>query len=140
MHRAVIDTNVIVSALRSKRGASHRLMSLLGDSRFQITISVALVLEYEAAAKNQCAALNLPESIVDDIVDMICAVGRQTKVHYRWRPHLKDSGDDFVLELAVSGDCEFIVTYNLRDFQGADQFGVRVVTPREFLAIIEETT
>jgi predicted nucleic acid-binding protein len=107
---------------------------------FRWRFSVALVLEYESTAKKQCAALNLPESIVDDIIDIICAVGRQTKVHYRWRPHLQDAGDDFVLELAVSGDCEFIVTYNLRDFQGADQFGISVVTPVEFLAIIEETT
>jgi len=140
MRHAVIDTNVVVSALRSKRGASHRLLRLIGDSRWQMTISVALVLEYEAAGKNTCSALDLPESIIDDIVDMICAVGRQTTVHYRWRPHLKDAGDDFILELAVSGACEFIVTHNLRDFQGVDQFGIRAVTPGEFLAIIEETT
>lgn len=138
MYHVVVDTNVVVSALRSKRGASYRLISLLGDSRWQPAISVALVLEYEAAGTRACESLGIPVSVAADIVDMLCAVGRQSPIYYRWRPVLRDPGDDFLLELAVAARCHFIVTHNKRDFEAAEQFGIRCVTPREFLEIIEE--
>jgi putative PIN family toxin of toxin-antitoxin system len=140
MHQVVIDTNVIVSALRSKRGASHHLISLLGDERWQANLSVALVLQYEAAGKRACADLGIPESVADDLIDMLCARGRENVVRFRWRRTLPDPNDDFVLELAIAGGCRFIVTYNRRDFSGAEEFGVQVVTPQEFLRTIGEAS
>ena len=138
MYHVALDTNVLVSSLRSMRGASYRLVSLLGDARWQPAVSIALVLEYEAAGKETCASIGIPESVAEDVVDMICATSRQSTVHFRWRPALPDPKDEFILDLAVAGRCDFIVTHNKRDFEGAERFGIRVATPREFLAIIEE--
>src|SRR5437899_9788831 len=73
MYQVVLDTNVLVSALRSKRGASHRLIRLIGDSRWQAITSVALVLEYEAVALRHCASLGIRASVATDIVDVFCA-------------------------------------------------------------------
>jgi putative PIN family toxin of toxin-antitoxin system len=138
VYQVVLDTNVLVAALRSKRGASYRLLRSVGDPRWQVNVSVALVLEYEAVLKRESTVLGLPAGVVDDIVDMMCAVGRHCPVYYRWRPFLQDPGDEFILDLAVGGRCGFIVTHNTRDFAGVEQFGIRAVTPREFLGIIEE--
>lgn len=132
-YQIVIDTNVLVSALRSKRGASYRLLMCLGDERFDIHISVPLILEYEEAAKNSLDALLLTEQDIDDVVDYLCAVGQRHKLYYLWRPFLSDPQDDMVLELAVSANCDLIITHNVKDFEGADQFGIEVITPREFL-------
>ena len=139
MHQVVVDTNVLVAALRSKRGASHRLISQLGDRRWQPVLSVTLVLEYEAAATRACETLGIPSSVASDIIDMICAVGRQSPVRFRWRPVLPDPGDDFVLELAVAAGCDVILTFNQKDFEGAEAFGIRCLTPAQFLEIIEES-
>lgn len=126
----VIDTNVIVSALRSSKGASHKLVSLIGTGLFEINISVALVLEYEYAAKK--SALVSAEH-VDNVINYICSVANERHPHFLWRPFLRDPNDDFVLELAVEAGCRFIVTHNLRDFEGSVEFGVKAITPCEFL-------
>lgn len=136
--RVVLDTSVLVAALRSRRGASYRLLSLLGDERFETNISVPLLLEYEAAAKRLIGTIPLTEEDIAAILDYICAVSRRWKLHYLWRPVLRDPKDEMVLELAVTAGCEFIITHNVRDFEGAEQFGIRVVTPREFLVEIGE--
>lgn len=129
----VIDTNVLVSALRSNRGASFRLFRLLGDSRFEVSVSVPLVIEYEKAAKGTVRRGGLSAREVDHILDFICAVARHRVIYYLWRPLLPDPKDDMVLELAVAGECDFIVTYNQRHFIGAKRFGIGVLTPKEFL-------
>jgi putative PIN family toxin of toxin-antitoxin system len=131
--RIVIDTNVLVAALRSRRGAAFKLLSLVGRGDFDFALSVPLVLEYEAAAKRQARVTALSAGEIDDILDYLCIVGDRRSIFFLWRPFLKDPKDDMVLELAVEAECESIVTYNQRDFAGADRFGVRIVTPREFL-------
>ena len=133
----VLDTNVFVSALRSRGGASFKLLSLIGGGRFQLNVSVPLVLEYEDAAKR--ADLALTEKHIDDVLDYVCHVANRREIFFLWRPWLKDPKDDFILELAVEAACDFIVTFNLRDFAGSEKFGVRVITPREFLRILGET-
>lgn len=70
------------------------------------------------------------------ILDYLCAVGHPRRIHFLWRPFLRDPGDDMVLELAVAAGCGFIVTFNTRDFAGSEQFGALAVTPRQFLAVI----
>jgi putative PIN family toxin of toxin-antitoxin system len=92
----VIDTNVLMSALRSKRGASFRLLRLLGDSRFEINVSVPLVIEYEKGAKGAVRRGGLSTKNVEDILDFICAVARHRKIYYLWRPLLRDPKDDMV--------------------------------------------
>jgi putative PIN family toxin of toxin-antitoxin system len=136
--RIVIDTNVFISALRSCRGASYRLFMLLGGKRFEISVSVPLILEYEDAAKRFGREFRLTHGDIEDILDYICSVADLREIHYLWRPILKDSQDDHVLELAVEASAQFIVTYNRRGFTGAEKFGITVVTPHEFLKRIGE--
>lgn len=128
----VIDTNVIVSALRSQFGASYKLLMLLESNKFEIHLSVPLVLEYEEAAKRQTGK-DLRASDVDDILDYLCMIAVLHEIYFLWRPFLSDPQDDMVLELAVAAQCKIIVTYNKQDFRGVEQFGIRVLTPREFL-------
>ncbi len=134
----VIDTNVLISALRSKRGASFRLVSLIGDERWQMNVSVPLVFEYEDVAKRGGQALTLTQREVEDIIDFICATANHRLIFYLWRPFLPDPHDNLVLELAVESNADFIVTYNRRDFRGAERFGIGVVTPAVFLRLIGE--
>lgn len=136
--RIVLDTNVWVSALRSRRGASFRLLSLVGTGRFEFALSTALVLEYEDAAKRQLTDLLLTEGEIDRLLDILCAEAVKTRIFFLWRPVLTDPGDDFVLELAVASGAEYIISYNKRDFTAVERFGVRVMDAKEFLQVIRE--
>ena len=131
--QVVIDTSVFVAALRSQLDASFRLLGLVGMGRFDINLSVPLVLEYEEVAKRQLDEIGLNLVDVDDIIDYLCSVAVRHPIHYLWRPALPDPEDDMVLEVAVAGECEYIVTYNEKDFRGAEQFGVKIISPQEFL-------
>src|SRR5260370_12743942 len=133
MQQIVIDTSVLIAALKSKRGASYRLLEMVGDARWQLNISVALALEYESVGKREARKLGIPDSAIDDIVDMLCETSQHHAIHFRLRPELSDPDDEFVLELAFVARCDFIVTHNLRDLRAAERFGIRVVTPGEFL-------
>ena len=139
VYQVVVDTNVLIAALRSRRGASYRLLSLIGDGRWQVNLSVPLVLEYEDVAKRPNSGLTLSVGEIDDILDFICSEANLREIFYLWRPVLPDSKDDFILELAVESRCDFIVTFNVRDFAGAEKFGIEVVTPQEFLRKLGET-
>ncbi len=131
--RIVLDTNVLVAGLRSRRGASFRLLSEVGRGGFEIALSVPLVLEYEDVLLRQRKATGLSTADIDAIVNYLCSVGILQRVFYLWRPQLPDPGDDFVLELAVAASCGTVVTHNIRDFQGAARFGIKVMTPFAFL-------
>jgi len=132
----VIDTCVFISALRSRRGASFKLLSCIDSEKFSFYLSVALVLEYEAVAKRMAQAIGLSHSDIDDIIDYVCTIGKHRQVHFLWRPSLKDPADDFILELAVESGCDYIVTHNLRDFAGAEKFNVKAITPQNMLHMI----
>ncbi len=132
----IIDTCVLISALRSRNGASYKLLSLIDESKFNFYVSVPLVLEYEAVAKRMSRTLGLTHQDIDDVIDYLCSVGKHRKVHFLWRPNLKDPSDDFVLELAVESESKYIVTHNIKDFRGAKKFKTQVITPQEFLRII----
>lgn len=134
--RVVIDTNVLVAASRSARGASAKLLSLIGSGRFEICISVPLVIEYEDAVMRQLPESSSAREAWTDILDYICLVGKRQHVYFLWRPFLRDPRDEMVLELAVSAGCGVIISYNKRDFIGVNQFGVRVRDSKEFLTEI----
>lgn len=135
----VLDTNVLVAGLRSREGASFLLLSLVGaDRRFEVNLSVPLVLEYESALKRSGTVPALTEEEIDSVLDYLCSVGHHREIYFLWRPVLRDPKDDMVLEVAVEASCEFLVTHNLRDFKGIERFGVRAVSPIEFLREIGE--
>jgi len=98
---------------------------------------VPLVLEYEAVAREHARELGLTHADVDDVLDYLCAVGHRRQIFYLWRPFLPDPQDDMVLEVAVEAGCEMIITFNLRDFVGVEQFGLRAITPGRFLALLD---
>lgn len=133
-----MDTNVLVSALRSNKGAAFRLLSLIDTGKFILCVSVPLVLEYEAAVKKESRATGLTSPDVEAIIDYICNVAERYKVYYLWRPFLRDPKDDMVLELAVSSSADSIITYNKTDFKGTEQFGIGVISPKDFLKQIGE--
>ena len=136
--RVVVDTNVLVSALRSKRGASHRLLLLVDSGKFEMCLSTAVLLEYEEVCKRLAGDFGLEESDVDDVLDYLCRQADHVEIHYLWRPFLLDAKDDMFMELAIAGNCEWIVTFNERHFKGVEQFGIGLLTPRELLAEIGE--
>lgn len=92
-----------------------------------------LVLEYKAVATRFIGEIPLTETDIDAVIDYLCAVANYKQIFYLWRPFLADPGDDMVLELAVVANCEFIVTYNLKDFRGGERFGIQIITPKAFL-------
>jgi len=134
----VMDTNVIIAALRSKKGASNKLLSLVGTHQFEIHDSVALILEYEDVIQRQRTELGLSQNDAADFIDSLCSMAVHHNIYFLWRPSLSDVNDELVLELAVSARCEYIVTHNIRDFKGIDKFGIRAITPGAFLQMIRE--
>ena len=133
--KIVIDTNVLVAALRSRRGASFRLVSFLPNDKFSIFISVPLVLEYEDALM-RLESSAITEQDIGNFVDFLCEIGHHQEIFFLWRPFLPDPSDDHVLEVAVAAGCDAIVTYNKRDFKGIERFGLRIFDPRELLSEI----
>src|SRR5690349_16157484 len=98
--KIIIDTNVVLTALRSVNGASNKLMQLVGTKKFTLCISVGLILEYEDVLTRKIHKLSKTQ--VNQFLDYICSASEHVKVHYSWRPTLKDPSDDMVLELAVA--------------------------------------
>ena len=136
----VLDISVLVSAQRSQRGASAKLLSLVGTGQFEIHLSVPLVLEYEDVLMRYRGELGLTQDDVADLVNALCALGQPHKIFYLWRPYLRDPGDEFVLDLAVTAGCNYIVAFNQRHFAGTERFGIQAITPKEFLKLIGEVT
>jgi putative PIN family toxin of toxin-antitoxin system len=132
--RIILDTNVLFSALRSRLGVSFRILSMVGQSRFSLQVSAPLIAEYEAVLKR--GQLALADGQIDDVIDFLCAHSEHHKIFYLWRPVLKDPDDDFLLELAVKSQAS-IVTWNVADFKKADTLGVRVITPKQLLQLLE---
>lgn len=139
-YHIIIDTNVLVAALRSRRGASFRLLELLrdGDRRFQISVSTALILEYEAVLKREIHRQGKDMAMIDGFIDDLVSLADRYPVFYLLRPWLRDADDDFILELAFSSSADYIVTYNTRNFKQAGTFGVEIMTAGEFLKKIGE--
>ncbi|MBE0435566.1 MAG: putative toxin-antitoxin system toxin component, PIN family, partial [Methylomicrobium sp.] len=111
MLRIVIDTNVIIAALRSRRGASFKLLSLIDAGIFRVNLSVPLFLEYEAVAKREQHRFTLNDQDIEDILNYIAAVSDKRDIFFLWRPFLKDPKDDLVLEVAVESASQFIITH-----------------------------
>ena len=130
----VIDTNVLLSAIYSNKGASYKLISMIDSDKLIVNISTTLIYEYEEILKRKS---KLEFKYIDSILNYICQIGKKNKIFYLWRPKLKDVDDDFLLELAVKSN-SIIVTLNGKDFKPAKQFNLKVMTPKEFLKIIGE--
>jgi putative PIN family toxin of toxin-antitoxin system len=135
--RIVIDTNVLVAALRSNRGASFRLLQNIDSAKFTVVVTVPLVLEYEEQLKAQSPSMGLKARDIDDVLDYVCSIAEPVAVFFLWRPTLRDADDDMLLEAAVAGQCSRIITFNQRDFEDAKRFGITIQSPGEFLKEIQ---
>ncbi len=135
----VLDSNVLVSGLRSRLGTSYRLLMLLGGDRLRPVVTVPLVLEYERALLDPAHGVPLSPGDIGKFLDFLVSVADRRRVHFLWRPGLRDPHDDMVLEAAVNGASRHIITFNKRDFVGGERHGVRVVNPGEFLRLIGVT-
>jgi predicted nucleic acid-binding protein len=132
----VIDTNVIFAALYSRFGASNRLIRQIGTGAFDFHLSVPLILQYEDVLKRNARKLSLDAHSIDQLLAQWCADGISHEIYYTWRPLLPDARDDLVLELAIAAGCSRIATHNVRDFRGSEAFGIKAVTPLQFLESI----
>jgi putative PIN family toxin of toxin-antitoxin system len=132
----VLDTDVIVAAVRSSQGASSRVIAAVLTGELGIALSVGLALEYEAVAKRpeHLAAGGLTAVDVDDLLARLYELAQQLDLHFRWRPQLRDNDDEMVLETSVNANCIPIVSFNCRDLQqGWVRFGIDLLTPVELL-------
>lgn len=134
--RLVLDTNVVVAGMRSSLGASAALMILLFQGKGVMLLSVSLALEYEAICMMPVhrLAANASEGEVRNLLDTMFDIVEPVEVHYQWRPQLSDAADEMVLETAVNGRADAIVTFNRRDFGDAPaRFGIGVLSPADAL-------
>lgn len=124
---------MLVAGLRSRRGASYRILERIDAGHVVPILSVPLVLEYEEVLKRQHRVLRLKLDEIDRLLDDLCRLGEWHLVYFLWRPTLRDPRDELVLEVAVAARCTEIVTHNVRDFAGSEAFGVAAIRPKEWL-------
>ena len=141
--KVVLDTNIIVSALMSPDNACREVLRMAFDGRLRPLIGNALYVEYESVLARDYLFQECPfdadkrNMFLDDVLS-VCA---WVEIHYLWRPNLRDEGDNHVLELALSGGAEVVITQNLKDFRAGDlqmMNHIRFLHPRECLALVRE--
>ncbi|MHB8530679.1 MAG: putative toxin-antitoxin system toxin component, PIN family [Caulobacteraceae bacterium] len=135
MLRATLDTNVLVAARRSRAGASNALLRALAADRFRMLASVPLFVEYESVLTRaeHLMASRLTKEAALRFLDYLAGMVEPVRLHYLWRPRLVDVADEMVLETAINGRADVIVTFNARHFPPAGDFGIDVIAPAEAL-------
>lgn len=130
----MLDTSVVTSAFRSRNGASFALLTAVRSARLIALATPSVFLEYEDVLKRpeqrRVSGLSLPQ--VDQVLGAMALLIEPVEVRFTWRPQLGDPNDEMILEAAINGRADALVTHNVRDFQdAAPRFGVRVMRPGE---------
>ena len=138
--RVVLDTNGLVSASRSRNDASFALLLALQNRQFTALASVPLMLEYDAALKRpeQLAVSERTKESTDAFLDALSLFIERVNLHYLWRPQLRVPADEMVLETALNGRAEMLITLNIADFIPASHFRLPVLTPGAFLRLLQK--
>ena len=135
--KIVLDTNVLVMALRSRRGASFRLLSELPSTDFQIVLTIPLYTEYQdVLSRPEVLELGYTQNNIKELTRYLASISHKQEIYYLWRPWLKDPKDDMVLEAAFASQSKYIVTYNSKDFVGKgieESFAIRPLNAKDFL-------
>jgi putative PIN family toxin of toxin-antitoxin system len=137
-YQIVIDTNVILAGLKSSSGASFKLLNMMNDSRFNLNISATLIVEYEDVLKRNSLDLGLTFDSIERFIDGICSIANHHEIFFLWRPLSRDPDDDFILDLAIKSQSDFIISYNEKDLKNIRKFGIDILNPKEFLQLIGE--
>jgi predicted nucleic acid-binding protein len=132
----VLDTNVLVSGLRSALGASNSILRRLALGDYRIAVSTALCLEYDDVLNRPGLLPTYTPQQITAFLDSVCAVAEEAYIYFRWRPFLPDPKDDLVFECALASGATHIITHNTKDFPGAVALGISIVTPNQFLTIL----
>jgi putative PIN family toxin of toxin-antitoxin system len=130
--RAVLDTSVIVSAVRSRHGSSNRLLQMAYARSILMLATPALFLEYEEVLgrDEQRAVHGMSPERTSAFLVGLAGIIEPVKVYYRWRPQMRDVDDEMVLDAAINGRADVIVTHNIRGFvPAASRFNLRVLSP-----------
>ena len=137
VHRVVIDTNVLVSAILSPDGAAREVLRRCLTGKAQPLIGNALFLEYEDVLSREDLFAAAPIGREDRaiLLDAVLSVCQWINITFLWRPNLPDESDNHLIELAVAGNAELIITSNVRDVAAGElEFdGLRIVTPGAWL-------
>ena len=136
MRRIVLDTSVVAAGLRSRLGAANALLRLVANRRLQLLATPPLFLEYEEVLKRpeQRLSHGLTLEEIDGLLAELAALIEPVEIHFLWRPQGRDPSDEMVLEAAVNGYAEALVTYNVAHFAAAgERFKIAIVEPGELL-------
>src|SRR5437899_3236475 len=134
--RAVLDTNVLVAAVRSRRGASFQVFQRLSRGDWTAVLSNHLLYEYEEVLKRNAPELGLSLDDADQLLNAVCARAEEWSLSADWRPILADPDDEPLVQLAEESGAKMIVTHNVRHLRPATERGIQTLPPREFLAIL----
>jgi putative PIN family toxin of toxin-antitoxin system len=141
LKRVVLDTSVVVAALRTREGAGNAVLRLVAKRRLVPLVSPPLFLEYEDVLKRpeQRLAHGLALEEVDEFLAELAALVEPVELHFRWRPQVRDPNDEMVLETAINGRADALVTYNVRDFSLAgERFRIPVLRPADVLEKVKQ--
>ena len=136
MRRVVLDTSIVVAALRSRSGAANAVLRLVAQHRLVALATPPLFLEYEDVLKRpeQMLAHNLQAEAVDEFLAELAALIEPVETHFQWRPQVRDPNDEMVLEAAINGRADALVTFNVADFRVAgERFGISILRPQDLL-------
>jgi putative PIN family toxin of toxin-antitoxin system len=134
--RIVLDTSVVVAALRTRLGAGNAVLRLVAQRRVVALATPPLFLEYEDVLKRPEHQLvhGLTPEAVDQFLAELAALVEPVEVHFQWRPQSRDPNDEMVLEAAINGEADALVTYNIQDFaEAGERFRISVLRPGDLL-------
>jgi putative PIN family toxin of toxin-antitoxin system len=140
VRRVVLDTSIVVAAVRSRHGTANAVLRLVARRRLVTLATPPLFLEYEEVLKRpeQQLVHGLATEAIDEFLSELAALVEPVEVHFQWRPQTRDPSDEMVLEAAINGSADALVTYNVADFRSAgEQFEIPVFPPADLLGKVK---